>query len=65
MPSNYSAHIQAETNQGGIRSDFPLPMDGSTGSRPRRLDFHLAAGGPLIHVTTGNGQVSLKRSDTQ
>jgi hypothetical protein len=64
MPSNYSAHIQAETGQGGIRSDFPLPLDGTNG-RSRRLDFHLASGGPLIHIATGNGQVSLRRSDTQ
>jgi hypothetical protein len=58
MPSRYSAHIQAETQMGGIHSDFPVAMDNA---RPRRLDFNLGSGGPLIHIATGNGGVSLKR----
>jgi DUF4097 and DUF4098 domain-containing protein YvlB len=58
MPSQYSAHIQAETQMGGIHSDFPVAIDNA---RPRRLDFNLGSGGPLIHVATANGGVSLKR----
>ncbi|HTS26841.1 MAG TPA: hypothetical protein VMH81_13275 [Bryobacteraceae bacterium] len=69
MPSNYSAHFQAETNMGGIQSDFPLavPMaDGGNGNmRPRKLDSNIGGGGALIHVSTVNGQVRLKKSDTQ
>jgi DUF4097 and DUF4098 domain-containing protein YvlB len=63
MPSNYSAHIQAETGSGGIHSDFPAALDGNP--RSRRLDFHMGASGPLIHLTTGNGGVNLKRVESQ
>lgn len=66
MPASYSARIQAETNMGGIQSDFPAfpaPVEGNT--RPRRVEFNIGAGGPLIHVTTGNGSVRFKRAETQ
>jgi DUF4097 and DUF4098 domain-containing protein YvlB len=63
MPQYYSAHIKAETSNGGIHSDFPLMVSGEL--KPRNLDFNLGSGGPLIHVTTSNGQVNLKRSDAQ
>ena len=63
MPQYYSAHIKAETSNGGIHSDFPLTVSGEL--KPRNLDFNLGSGGPLIHVTTSNGQVNLKRSEAQ
>jgi hypothetical protein len=62
-PPYYSAHIQAETGNGRIQSDFPVTMDDNL--RPRRLDFSLGSGGPLIHLTTGNGQIRLKRAESQ
>jgi hypothetical protein len=66
MPSSYSARVQAETNMGGIQSDFPLPsIANERHDGPRRLDFNIGAGGPLIHVTTGNGSVRFKRAETQ
>ena len=63
MPSYYSAHIQAETQSGGVQSDFPVMLEGNV--RPRRLDFNVGSGGPLIHITTTNGHVSLKRAESQ
>jgi DUF4097 and DUF4098 domain-containing protein YvlB len=63
MPSQYSAHIQAETGSGGLHSDFPVAQDSN--ARPRRLDFNLGSGGPLIHIATNNGGVSLKRAETK
>jgi hypothetical protein len=63
MPQYYSAHIKAETSNGGIQSDFPVTVSGEL--KPKALDFNLGSGGPLIHVTTSNGSVKLKRSDTQ
>ena len=63
MPAQYSAHIQAETGMGRIQSDFPLPPNGN--GRDRKLDLSLGAGGPPIHLTTGNGSIRLKRSDSQ
>jgi DUF4097 and DUF4098 domain-containing protein YvlB len=63
MPAHYSARIQAETGNGGIHSDFPLALDSN--AKSRRLDFNLGSGGPPIHITTGNGGVSLKRVEAQ
>jgi hypothetical protein len=63
MPSSYSARIQAESERGGFQSDFPVTVQGNV--RPRRLDFNVGAGGPLIHVTTTNGRVSFMRAESQ
>ena len=63
MPSGYSAHLQAETSSGRIQSDFPVTVSGEL--RPRRLDTNIGSGGSLIHVTTHNGQVALKRAGSQ
>jgi DUF4097 and DUF4098 domain-containing protein YvlB len=63
IPSYYSAHIQAETQNGGVQSDFPVALDGN--QRPRRLDFNVGSGGAPIHIATTNGRVSLKRADSQ
>ncbi len=64
MPAHYSAHVQAETQQGRIQSDFAT--NAAPGNeRARQLDTNIGAGGPLIHVTTQNGGVRLKRADTQ
>jgi hypothetical protein len=61
MPSYYSAHMQAETREGRIQSDFPVTVSGDV--RPRNLDFNLGGGGPLIHVSTENGGVRFRRTD--
>jgi len=63
VPSYYSAHVQAETQSGGVQSDFPAGPEAN--ARPRRLDFNLGSGGPLIHITTTNGHVRLKRAESQ
>lgn len=63
MPKSYSAHLQAETGNGGIQSDFPLTAQGNLKSH--HLDFSVGAGGPLIHVTTGNGGIRLKHAESQ
>jgi hypothetical protein len=63
MPKNYSAHLQAETSSGGIRTDFPITLEAN--ARPHKLDHFLGAGGGLIHVATRNGSVSFKQSESQ
>ncbi len=59
VPANYSAHFQTETQNGGLRSDFPLNATGD--QRSVNHDFSIGTGGPLIHVTTTNGGVTLKK----
>ena len=63
IPSHYSARIQAETGMGRIQSDFPLPQDAN--GRSQRLDFSVGGGGAPIHITTGNGSIRLKKTDSQ
>ena len=63
MPAGYSAHVQAETTGGRIQSDFPVTVTGEL--KPQRLDTNIGSGGSLLHVTTHNGQVLLKRAGTQ
>jgi DUF4097 and DUF4098 domain-containing protein YvlB len=63
MPSNYSAHLQAETSSGSIQSDFPVTLQGDI--KPRRLDFSVGGGGPLVHVSTTNGGIKLKHTDSE
>ena len=59
VPENYSAHFQTETVNGALRSELPvnLPSDARSGKN----DFSIGAGGPVIHVTTTNGGVKLKK----
>ena len=63
MPQSYAAHLQAETGMGNIHSDFPIGMDPNT--RSHKVDSNIGAGGPLIHITTGNGGVNIKRAESQ
>ena len=63
MPANYSAHVQAETSNGRIQSDFPNAM--LNDRRAQKVDVNLGSGGPLIHVATVNGGLKLQRSDTK
>jgi DUF4097 and DUF4098 domain-containing protein YvlB len=65
MPQYYSAHVQAETNNGGVVTDFPVNAPVSNETKPRKVDFNLGSGGPLIHVTTYNGQVRIKKAEAQ
>jgi DUF4097 and DUF4098 domain-containing protein YvlB len=59
LPENYSAHFRTETVNGALHSEFPLNLQSEP--RSRNHDFSMGAGGPLIHVTTTNGGVKLKR----
>ena len=63
MPAHSGARVQAETGMGRIQSDFPMPL--SADARARKMDFNIGAGGPPIHITTSNGGIRLKRSDSQ
>lgn len=63
LPTVYSAHIQAETGNGHIQSDFPITTTLTGELKPHNLDFSVGGGGPLIHISTGNGAVRLKRAE--
>lgn len=60
LPAKFSAHVQTQTTNGSIRSDFPVPSTPGE-RRPRKLDFNIGTGGPLIQLSTTNGGVHLER----
>jgi DUF4097 and DUF4098 domain-containing protein YvlB len=59
VPAHYSAHLETETVNGGIDLDFPVTVQGKIG---KELNVNLGSGGAVVHATTVNGGVSLKRS---
>jgi hypothetical protein len=60
MPAGYSAHVQVETVHGGVYSDVPMTATGRI--RRQIIDGNVGSGGPLIHVSTVNGGITLRRS---
>jgi len=60
VPANFQAHIQAETTNGPIRTDFGGAVDDSKG-RARKLDLNVGAGGATLKVTTTNGPINVNR----
>jgi DUF4097 and DUF4098 domain-containing protein YvlB len=53
------AGLYAKTVNGGIDLDFPITVQGKIG---KELNVNLGSGGAVVHATTVNGGVSLKRS---
>ncbi|MGA2136569.1 MAG: DUF4097 family beta strand repeat-containing protein [Bryobacteraceae bacterium] len=58
VPSNYSAHLETGTVNGGIKIDFPVTMQGDIN---RQIAVDLGAGGRLVRATTTNGGVNVER----
>jgi len=58
VPANYSAQLDASTQNGGLDVGFPVRVQGSIG---RRISTQLGAGGAPIRLTTTNGGVSVRR----
>lgn len=63
MPGGYSAHVRAQTERGRVQSDFPITVTGQLTSG--LVDTNIGSGGSLIHLTTHNGEVTLKRAGSQ
>ncbi len=59
MPSNYSAHVETATTNGGISTDFPVSVQGKISNS---LSFNVGGGGATIRVVTTNGGVKIQRS---
>ncbi len=66
MPSNYAAHVETGTVNGGYSSDIPAlnitteDQKGDWGhSRARRIETNINGGGPPIKVITTNGGVHI------
>ncbi len=58
VPSDYSAHLETGTVNGGVSIDFPVTVHGEIS---RHLAVDLGAGGNLVRATTTNGGVRVER----
>lgn len=58
IPENYSARLETGTVNGGLRTDYPITVQGEI---KRELSVNLGGGGQTIRATTTNGGVSIKR----
>jgi Putative adhesin len=58
IPENYSARLETSTVNGGLRTDYPLTVQGEI---KRELSVNLGGGGQTIRAITTNGGVSIKR----
>ena len=59
VPANYSAHFETATVNGGVRTDFPVTIQGRL---TKEMSFDVGQGGPTIKVSTTNGGVRITRS---
>lgn len=59
IPSNYSAHLETGTVNGGVRVDFPVTVQGEIN---KNIAVDLGSGGKLVRATTTNGGVRVERT---
>jgi DUF4097 and DUF4098 domain-containing protein YvlB len=61
LPEKAAFTVQAGTNDGNINNDFDLPISGNENSKS--LNGTVGAGGPVVRITTTNGDISLNKGD--
>lgn len=59
LPTNYNGELDASTGNGTIRSDFDLKIKGQL--NPRHIRATIGTGGPLLRMSTGNGQFEIRK----
>ena len=60
VPDGYNAALEARTNNGRVRVDFPITVQGEILGR-RGISTTLGSGGPPVRVRTSNGGVTIAR----
>jgi hypothetical protein len=60
LPASAEFKVDAATTNGGIRSDFPITVQGTFG--PKTLSGTVGGGGRDLKVATTNGGIELKKS---
>ena len=58
IPRDYSANLVTGTQNGGMRIDFPITVNGYVS---RRIETRLGDGGPTVRAVTTNGGVQVRR----
>jgi len=60
MPDHTGFTVQANTTNGNISTDLPLTPQGSEDHKS--LSGAISGGGPLLHITTTNGDISIHKA---
>jgi len=59
LPEHAGFSVQANTTNGEIYTDFPLPASGSESHK--NISGTVGAGGPMVHITTTYGDLSIDK----
>lgn len=59
LPAQLNTEVRASTVNGEIESDYPLTVSGRFG--PRRVRGTIGTGGRTLHLTTVNGEITLRK----
>jgi DUF4097 and DUF4098 domain-containing protein YvlB len=59
LPANYNGELDASTGNGSIRSEFDLKIKGQLS--PRHIRATIGSGGPMLRMTTGNGEFEIRK----
>jgi DUF4097 and DUF4098 domain-containing protein YvlB len=59
VPGSFAADLDADTGHGSIRSDFQLTVNGRID--PSHIRGVIGTGGPRIHLSSGNGDLILRK----
>lgn len=59
LPATFNAHVSTNTDNGGVRSDFPMPPNRRGEAR---REFDLGSGGGSVRISTHNGGIRLRKT---
>jgi hypothetical protein len=59
VPGSFGAELEGSTGNGEISSELPMRVEGRI--NPRRIRGTLGAGGERLAVTTGNGDIEIRK----
>jgi DUF4097 and DUF4098 domain-containing protein YvlB len=59
LPERAGFSVQANTSNGDVYTDFPLPTSGSESHK--NIIGTEGAGGPMVHITTSNGDITIDK----
>jgi hypothetical protein len=60
VPANFAALLDAVTGHGQVESDFPLTITGGR-LEPSHVRATINGGGPRLHLSSGNGDLILRK----
>jgi hypothetical protein len=60
LPAGFGAEVEAGTGNGEVTTDFPIQLRGGR-LNPRRLRGTIGSGGGHLTISSGNGDIALRR----